>query len=230
MKKGIFILRHALFAVLVGILVAFFLNLSKSDKYVSARNLFTLNNEINTLRQEVEVLKEWRRHLEDQLASAEFAFSGLREQYEDVLSEELNQLKAFAGYTDISGPGIIIIVQDGERELMHDESANNLIVHDTDLMDIVESLRNAGAEAISINDERIILESTQVRCVGPVIMINGVQLAPPFVIKAIGDRKILAATMSTQGGLLDELRGWGLRVEINTAKHIEIFKIGVNGR
>lgn len=228
MKKSIFFVRYMLFAVLVGISVSLFWNLSKSDKYISARNLFTLDNELNTLRREVEVLEEWRMRLESQLSAAEYSFSGLKEQYEEVLGEELAELCALAGYSDVAGPGIVIIIQDGERELFNNESANNLIVHDSDLTAIVEELRNAGAEAISINDERIILERTPVRCVGPVIMVGGVQLAPPFIIKAIGDRKVLAATMNMQGGLLDSLRFWGLRVEMNTAKHIEIYKTGVS--
>ena len=62
------------------------------------------------------------------------------------------------------------------------------IIHDEDLLRVLNELCAAGAEAISINDQRIVA-TTEVRCAGPTVSVNNVRSAPPYVIKAIGNPK-----------------------------------------
>jgi len=66
------------------------------------------------------------------------------------------------------------------------------LVHDEDLREIINDLKNSGAEAISINDQRIV-STTAIICSGSVVTINGVKLNSPFEIKAIGNKSSLGA-------------------------------------
>ena len=72
---------------------------------------------------------------------------------------------------------------------------NHYIIHYDDLLSVVTDLRSAGAEAISVNDQRLI-GTSELRCVGNVILVNTTRLAPPFVIQAIGNSSILWDTVT----------------------------------
>ncbi|MDO4753700.1 MAG: DUF881 domain-containing protein [Bacillota bacterium] len=219
-------IRFSLFIVLIISVVLFAFHLVNSGKYVSERERFNTELGIKTLKREIEILNERKQYLKDKIAQTEFALNDLSVNYDDVLKEELLELEALSGKHDLYGPGIVIILKDGDRELDTGESANNVLVHDGDIQQIVHELRNAGAEAISVNDERVIMGTSDIVCVGPVILINQKHLAPPYIIRAIGDRKTLEATMNAPGSYLDLLKGYGLRIEVNTSKYIEIKKLG----
>ena len=79
--------------------------------------------------------------------------------------------------------------------------ALQIIVHDTDILEIVNVLRNAGAEAISINDQRIIA-TTPISCIGTVIKINDEKIGGPYVIRAIGNSDYLKTALDIPGGIL----------------------------
>lgn len=220
-KGSLYLALIALFAALI-----FHIHAQGSGKYISSRDRFSVEVGIKTVSQEVELLKQRRAYLREKILLIEYALNDYSMKYDEILKRELVELEALAGKRDLCGPGVVIILKDGERELLSGESANNLLVHDGDLQQIVYDLRNAGAEAISINDERIILGSSEIICVGPVILVNRKHLAPPYIIKAIGDRRVLEATMNASGSFLDILKGYGLSVEINTSKYLEIKKLG----
>ena len=79
--------------------------------------------------------------------------------------------------------------------------ALQIIVHDTDILEIVNVLRNAGAEAISINDQRVIA-TTPISCIGTVIKINDEKIGGPYVIRAIGHSDYLKTALEIPGGIL----------------------------
>ncbi|AGC67566.1 hypothetical protein Cst_c05440 [Thermoclostridium stercorarium subsp. stercorarium DSM 8532] len=95
-----------------------------------------------------------------------------------------NELMVINGLTDVKGSGIVITLNDAPARGEIDPS--QLIIHDMDIVQILNVLRAAGAQAISINDERIIATSKHF-CVGPTILINNKRYPVPYVIKAIGD-------------------------------------------
>ena len=94
--------------------------------------------------------------------------------------------------------------------------SSKYLVHDKDILDIVNELKNAGAEAISINDERIVLTTT-------VIKINGEKIGSPFVIKAIGLPETLA-NLSRPDGTLARLKERKIKVELQKNNDITIPK------
>ena len=114
------------------------------------------------------------------------------------LEKELSELNTVLGYTDIKGKGLIVTLRDSS-----DEFSKN-VVHDADVLETVNELFNAGAEAVSVNGQRIISTSA-ITCSGNVVTVNNEKVAVPFVIKAIGSPENLYETMTRPDGYLDLL-------------------------
>ena len=134
---------------------------------------------------------------------------------------EIQDGNKMIGLTEVTGPGVVITVADGE-ESTSTLSTSSLLVHDKDILKIVNELKNAGAEAISINDQRVIL-TTAILCGGNIININGERIGSPFEIKAIGLPETLA-NLSRPGGYLSELKENKLKVELKKSNDITIPK------
>jgi uncharacterized protein YlxW (UPF0749 family) len=124
-----------------------------------------------------------------------------------ALNTQIKQLQLAAGLTVVSGPGIRIVMTDNPSAAGAGGNSPFLpgVVHDFDLLQVVNELRAAGAEAISINGARI-TAYTPIRCVGPTIRINWEAAAPPFVIEAIGDPSTLSSAVNMPGGILQNLK------------------------
>ncbi len=96
--------------------------------------------------------------------------------------------------TKVEGSGVIVTLNDAPARTNADP--NLLIIHDTDMRIILNDLKKAGAQAISINDERITPMSELV-CAGPTIRINGSRYSVPYIVKAIGDPASLVESMES---------------------------------
>ena len=161
---------------------------------VTLKSIQTTKNEINATYKEIEDLNKMIGDKQEQLAALENIANG-DENIIDILIDELNRTRIISGFQEVEGSGIIIQVQDNMSENAFGEEYNLDIVHDVDLSRIVNDLKGAGAEAISINGQRI-LSITEIKCGGPTIRINGRGLVTPFLIKAIGDTKLLNAAIN----------------------------------
>ena len=139
--------------------------------------------------------------------------------------EKQNELKTYnqiLGLTDVTGEGITLTVTDS-MQTTNAIDMNNLIVHDSDLRSLVNELSNAGAEAISINDERIV-STTAITCAGNVILINGNKVGSPFIIKAIGNQESLYGAITRAGGYTYGLKARSIQVETKKSNNIQISK------
>lgn len=140
---------------------------------------------------------------------------------ESNVDDEYAKSKKTAGCTDVTGPGISILLDDGDRALEEGEDANDIIVHDLDIMIIIDELIKAGAEAISINGERYV-SMTEISCSGHTVRINGKTYARPFRIEAIGEPTSLYSAMLVPGSYGDILREYGFVFEVTELKTVEI--------
>lgn len=165
--------------------------------------------ERDKLREEVSVLR-------DQLADTKSVEDQVR-----GLQEELAKTMILAGMTEVRGPGISLILSDSTAPSQVGQDPNLFVVHDKDLLEVVNEVFAAGAEAVSVNGQRIVA-TTEITCAGNVIMINGVRQAPPFRILAIGDPATLEGGLKMRGGLIDNLTFWKLEVKLNTEEDITI--------
>jgi uncharacterized protein YlxW (UPF0749 family) len=128
------------------------------------------------------------------------------------LHAQLDQYRFLAGITPVQGPGIVVTLRDSTKrpptDLPADVTADltaNFIIHDADIQRVINELRAAGAEAFSVNDQRVV-STTAIRCVGPAIQVNEVPLTPPYSIRAIGDPATLAEALALPGGISDLMR------------------------
>ena len=187
------------------------------------------NYEENNLRAEVLKYKEKYDNL---LKETEKVDEQLQQEIEKVTEnnseleeteKQINDGNKMIGLTEVTGPGIIITVADSDLDPSKVLDSSNLLVHDSDILKIVNELKNAGAEAISINGQRVIL-TTPIICGGNIININGERIGSPFEIKAIGSPEALA-NLSRPYGILSNLKDRGINVsEIKKSNNITIPK------
>ncbi len=126
------------------------------------------------------------------------------------IQEELEKNEILLGITDIYGEGIILTINDGSD-----------ITHQEDIVVLFDEIKNAGAEAISINEKRI-TNSTYIYCDGNVILVDGQKLQAPFTIKAIGNKNDLKIALLRNKGYVEVLQRAGLEVNIEEKEQIQI--------
>lgn len=133
----------------------------------------------------------------------------------EILANELSQLTGLVGLRDVSGNGVVVTLEDNEY----------IKVNPDDLLELINELKLAGAEAISINDERIVYNSYVVCPSATFIQVDGVKLVSPYVVKAIGDPTYLESGLSKkQYGYIDAKRTEGKIVKLERQDNITINK------
>lgn len=141
--------------------------------------------------------------------------------------EKIKTANSYLGLTDVSGNGVIITLKDNNKVKKSNISpADNIelyLVHAVDLVEVINALRNAGAEAISINGQRVI-NSSSVYCAGNVVVINGEKISSPIEIKAIGSPELLYGSLTIPGGYLQLMEETGVVVDIKKSENIVIDK------
>ena len=178
--------------------------------------LNTVETERNRLSTELSESRERMAEIENALGKGQSLQQELVSQFESARLQ--------AGLTELKGPGLIIRLSDSPRRPGPDEVPYDFIVHDIDLSVLVNELWASGAEAVEINEQRIVGRST-FRCVGPTVLVNTVQIASPFIVKVIGDVNHLEGGLKIAGGYLDSmsrLTSLGGEVVISRMREIQI--------
>jgi uncharacterized protein YlxW (UPF0749 family) len=132
-----------------------------------------------------------------------------------TLFKKWEELSLIAGLNNVTGKGIIITVTDKK---IKSDNPEYFVVHAEDIVKILNELKISGAQAISVNDERI-LPFSEIVCTGPTIQINKSRYPIPFEIKAIGDQDMLLSVLDNSS-IMTELRQF---VEIDVKTENELF-------
>ncbi|MGI2327290.1 DUF881 domain-containing protein [Planococcus sp. YIM B11945] len=148
-----------------------------------------------TLRGEIEEKQEAVQEFEQSFSDGESKNSDY--------AQEAEELRRVLGLLPVEGKGLAVTLQDGEYD-PESVNPNDYIVHESHIFQVINELYISGAEAISINGQRIHGNSNIV-CTGPVITVDGVQHPAPFTIAAIGKTDVLAASIQLSGGVMDQL-------------------------
>lgn len=205
MKKNNPKLVLTLFSIMIGIFIATQMKLNvESYAPVTIKSIQNTKNEINIIKEELRELSKIEKEKIQEFEKMKNIAQG-DEDIIDVLYQDLESNMAKAGYSDLEGPGIKITMYDNPSNHIVGFSVSDDIIHDVDILNILNDLRVAGAEAISINNERVI-SSSEIKCGGPIIKLNQKSLATPFEIKAIGDPKLLMAAVNAPGTYGDILK------------------------
>lgn len=194
--------------LLMSVLVGFFVFVSVLltvvlFKNISANRPLRQNREvlvakIKELEKERAELKKRISELSEKLEKLESQAASVDERVEEI-KKELDRLRVKAGFTEVTGRGLEIILKDADVKVVGAQ-AEQAIVHDSDLRLVVNGLFLGGAKAVSINGERLIAISS-IRCVGPTILINNKRVSSPFIIKAVGDPDSLIAGLYREATL-----------------------------
>ncbi len=160
---------------------------------------WSVRKENTTLKQDLSRYKAQLERLAKQHAGGVYGTRDFQKLFDET--------KTFAGTVSVHGPGIVVLLKDSPKRtssVMSQENLGDYIIHDRDVREVVNELFAAGAEAISVNGQRLVGNSS-IRCVGPVVRVNSTPIAAPFVIKAIGDASTLENALKMPGGPADGL-------------------------
>ncbi|BBZ72718.1 DUF881 domain-containing protein [Mycobacterium paraseoulense] len=109
------------------------------------------------------------------------------------------ELAADADMNPVHGPGLVVTLEDAPRDangrFPRDASPDDLVVHQQDIEAVLNAMWSAGAEAIQMQDQRIIATSVP-RCVGNTLLLNGRTYSPPYTITAIGNAAAMQAALA----------------------------------
>ncbi|MGP1569549.1 MAG: DUF881 domain-containing protein [Eubacteriales bacterium] len=221
--KKQFVIFSFLVSLVVGIGFAFQMKVSDGQRlYVSYKAIEDYKVAIKGEKADLKKLKEILKKTEQKVADYEkFEDSQIKQSklMSEKLQEELFLYKTASGSQKIHGPGVEILVDDATREIFEHEDVNNLLVHDMDLLMIINELNRCKAEAISVNGQRI-TPKTAVVCSGYTVRINGEVYARPFTIRAIGDAKRMYEALLAKEGYGAALKEWGVQFEVKISDNI----------
>lgn len=228
MNRKVYIYYLFIMAMIIGFITS--VQLKSNITYqgiVTIPKLLDLQNEIHNVEVENKQLKDSIREeamrLSEYKASVENTGSAF-----GIMQNELEKAMNYSNYYRVQGPGIIMTMNDSQQEIAEGEDIAWYLIHDIDILEIVNELKMAGAEAISINGERV-TPTTSIRCGGPIINIDGKRHTVPFIIKAIGDPKALEASALAPESYIELYMEYtGIQVEIQKVEKLIID--GYDGR
>ena len=191
-----------------------------SQGIVTIQKLIDMEKDVNNIEVEIENLKKSVAESKNKLYEYETDLTKTGSIYTSM-RDELSKIRDYAGLMDVVGPGVIITLNDSTKDLENVDHPELYLIHDIDVLEIVNELRAAGAEAISINNERVI-STTNIECGGPTINIDGRRHATPFVIKAIGDPKIIEASVLAPDSYIDWMEYNEINIEVKKVEKVLI--------
>ncbi len=207
------IIAITIICIILGIMIAW---QYKSTNYNQSLISFE-NKRTEELKNDLIILQKRNNELSDTLKKLSEDYKLLEKSMTNdsdlakYYKRKLEEAKIFAGFVDVKGKGLIVTINSSEYTRVHEE----------DVLDVVNELRSAGAQAISVNEERIVAMS-EIRQAGKYIMINGRQMAAPFEIKAISEPGELERALMLINGVVERLENWQLKITVNKVDEIII--------
>lgn len=194
MKLKSWQLSATIICIITGIFISFNLKAQSDISTTSGKNTVNLADMIAKIEEENAVLEQDIAALRKNLDVAQKnqttagSLQGLRQQ--------LDKAKMLSGLSSLEGPGVTVTLNDRTTSLEQARKAGgevnywDFLVHDSDLVNLINDLKAGGAEAISINGQRMVTTS-DIKCGGYIVYSNGTRLGAPYMISAIGNPKTL---------------------------------------
>lgn len=207
MKKHQYSVAMTAICILLGIMIGVQYNTVQKQR-ISTENqrLSEAATALKQLQEERDAFERKNEELEKTIKEYEQGVIGT-----DMMRREIEQLRDFAGLTEMTGSGIAVTMNDSSAQKSGNKNA--YLVHAEDILSVINELNGAGAQAVSVNGQRIVGTSA-VACAGSIVTVNGVRVAVPFEILAIGDAEVLQAALKFPGGVVDSLAPWGIEINI----------------
>lgn len=203
-----------LMSFLLGIIIVVQLkSVNGAFGFVTVKSISEISDQITVEKNEIENLEILIKQKQNKLDLYNEQV-GQNGSITPVLLQEKEKAMLYSQTAAVTGEGIIVRLEDGERELKENENPNNLIIHDADVLHIVNDLKIAGAESIAINGQRL-SSLSEMKCSGPTITINNKTYGQPFEIHAIGPAEKLEKSImdkDTYGYILKNVYSLGVSV------------------
>ncbi len=137
----------------------------------------------------------------------------------------VDRLRGPAGLTPVQGPGVTITLEDAPEDVLASagEEVNQAIVHQQDIQAVANALWEGGAEAMTIQGQRVV-STMGIKCVGNAVVLHGVPYSPPYVISAIGNAEEMLASVDSSpyiGAYLDAVDAYDLGWDVRRERRIE---------
>lgn len=216
-NKGILFVVFLLFGMILTMQFRTIL-LAQQQNVRGQTSVQSLTNELELVMSEGMVLQEQILKMEEEIDELMNQWSNYDNPLLNELMKERKEAQLYGGFLDVKGSGVIVTLNDAPARNEMDPS--QLIIHDMDIIEILNELRAAGAQALSINDERILATSKQL-CAGPTILINQNRYPVPYFIKAIGDPDALYAALE-ESEIVIIMRVYNIQVDIQKEPEILI--------
>lgn len=216
----------SLVCLVLGFILAYSYSLSSSKKGSGVANSSKYFEKEESYREDLIHQKERNKELENELVARQLevreiekSLSGSEEQYESLIGEA-EDLRLLIGMLPATGEGVKVQLQDAEYNPAS-VNPNDYIVHESHVFQVLNELKISGAEAITINGQRLHANS-YIKCNGPVITVDGQQFPAPFIIEAIGDPSVLVPSLQLTGGVLDQLVNDNIVVTIEKKSKVQM--------
>ena len=212
-------------------LVSFVVTIQMRTVNTNKSDILRLKTE-NELRDEVNQWKEAFNKLTTKNAELNKKIeeyrnvSGDAEANSELVKKEIEQANIAAGLTPVHGEGVTIVLDEAKAlekialDAGHYDS-NVFLISANDIISLINALFLNGAEVISVNDQRI-GPFTAIDGNGPKIQINGVTMAAPYTVKAIGNPEALSSGVYLKGGMIDSLKDLQIDITVTPEKDIVI--------
>ena len=145
------------------------------------------------------------------------------ENIETYLDEKIEGYQMADGSIPIEGPGVRITLSDSDKVVEQGENPNKYLVHNSDVLAVINELKAAGAEGIQINNIRLTSKS-HIDCGGAVINVDDEISSHPFVIEAIGDADSMYTYLNSEESIIQLLKYWEIKVNIEKSEYLLLNK------
>lgn len=189
----------------------------------------SLIKDAEALRADISALKDNAKALELKAKALEADIINVNK-VSDELGASYRDAGMEAGFSALTGPGVEVKLSDASRASMlaagENWNINWFLVHDRDVLAVVNLLKSAGAEAVAVNGVRM-TPSAAIHCGGPAIYVRDIPLTPPFLITAIGDPEKLGSAILGSGNeppaeIYLELMAGGIVFEVSKSQGVHV--------
>jgi uncharacterized protein YlxW (UPF0749 family) len=197
-----------LLCLALGFAVAVQVRSTQSDALVGARttDLVRILDDLGEQRERLAAEAARLQATLDELETGADQAGAARE----AARERLETLGILAGTLPASGPGITLTVVDPDNG-----------VRSADLLDAVQELRDAGAEAIQVNDVRVVGSTSFIDSTSGIV-VDGEVVTPTYLVRAIGDPSTMSSALAIPGGVMEGLKEVGARPSVTESADIRV--------
>lgn len=178
---------------------------------VGAMRESELKTEYSLIKEKSDEIKKTLEEVEDSIKEYNNQSTDIQGTI-DLLRNDIAKANIDVGYTNVKGPGLVITLSDGDYDF----------VDATDLLFAINELKFAGAEAISINDIRVVNTTSLPEMSTDYIVMDRARIISPFTIKVIGDIKYLESVINIKGGLKDLIESEGKNISYTVESEVYI--------